>query len=89
MKQAMSLLGSMDSATPNGSASSGAGLRGPTRHKSSAGKHQNKVEKTKLHITSSLTFQDLQGEVEGEGQGEESGRAGTMPKQKVASHDVM
>ena len=78
MKQAINLLGSADSATPNGSAIGG--KHQPARRKSSVKSSQNKMEKNKLKITSSLTFQDLQGEAE---EGEELEGSQTMPRQKV------
>lgn len=77
MKQALNLLGSADSATPNGSAIGG--KHQPAKRKSSVKSLQNKAEKNKLKITSSLTFQDLQGEAEEE----ELQGSQTMPKQKV------
>lgn len=84
MKQAVNILSATSSATPNGSAVGGLGVGSPgsPRHKSAQGKSP-KVEKSKLTITSSLTFQDLHSEAE---QGEEpatSDRSATLPRQKV------
>ena len=66
------------SATPNGSVVCGGGAGSP-KQKSCPGKSPN----NKLHITTSLTFQDLQSEA---GQGVESVKedlSGTMKRQKV------
>ena len=87
MKQAVHYLSSGSGATPNGSAKGGEvgglGSPGPPRHKSVSRKSQNKVVKNKLHITTSLTFQDLQSEA---GKGEESielDQSGILKRLKV------
>ena len=72
---------------PNGTAMGGGGGVGGERLKSpSAGKmHQNK-EKNKLTITTSMTFQQSDGEEEEAGLGEgliNSDQSGTLKKQKV------
>lgn len=72
---------------PNGTAMGGGGGGGERLKSPSAGKvHHNKENKNKLTITTSMTFQQSDGEEEEVGLGEglvNSDQSGTLKKQKV------
>ena len=81
------------SAMPNGSAVGGMGMGSPgtPRYKTPAAKSHNKPEKNKLTITTSMTFQESDGEEEEAEQGEglvDSNQSGTQRKQKVCNSSV-